>query len=55
MPQPLSWICRSLTPPSLTVILTLVAPASRQFSRSSLIALAGRAITFGFYESVHSI
>lgn len=52
MPQPLSWICNSLMPPSLTVILTLVAPASRQFSRSSLIALAGRAMICASRASV---
>ena len=37
-------IWMSLSPPSLIVILILVEPASREFSRSSLIALAGRCI-----------
>jgi hypothetical protein len=32
----------SLRPPSLRVILIDVEPASREFSRSSLIAFAGR-------------
>lgn len=42
MPDPLSCICSSLTPPSLTVTLILVAPASSEFSINSLSALAGR-------------
>lgn len=42
MPLPLSWIWRSLRPPSLTVMRMLVAPASSAFSMSSLSALDGR-------------
>lgn len=41
IPLPLSWICSSFVPPSLTVILILVLPASNEFSMSSLRALLG--------------
>jgi hypothetical protein len=42
MPQPLSWICSSLRPPSLTVTATEVDFASSEFSIISLRAFAGR-------------
>ena len=41
MPHPLSVICRSFKPPSLTKISRLVAPASMAFSSNSLRALTG--------------
>lgn len=41
MPEPLSWICNSLSPPSLTVTRMLVESASKQFSMSSLSAFDG--------------
>lgn len=41
-PCPLSWTCRTLTPPSLAVTVIDVAPASREFSINSFSALAGR-------------
>ena len=45
MPWPSSWIWRSLFPPSFTVTVMDVAPASRAFSSSSFSAEAGRWIT----------
>lgn len=45
MPCPLSWICRSLRPPSLTITLMCVDLASMQFSIISLRAFAGRSTT----------
>lgn len=44
IPHPLSWICRSFMPPSLTMTRIDVAPASRLFSRSSFSAEAGLCI-----------
>ena len=45
MPRPLSMICRRRRPPSSMRISIWVAPASRAFSSSSLMAEAGRSIT----------
>ncbi len=45
MPCPLSVICNSLLPPSLTTTLMEVEPASRLFSSISLSAEAGRWMT----------
>ena len=42
MPQPLSWTWSRRTPPSLTLTLIELAPASSAFSSSSLSAFAGR-------------
>jgi hypothetical protein len=42
IPVPLSWICSDFSPPSLTVTLIDVAPASSEFSMSSLRAFEGR-------------
>lgn len=42
IPDPLSCICSSLIPPSLTVTRIVVEPASSAFSISSFRALAGR-------------
>lgn len=42
IPWPLSCICNNFNPPSLAMILILVAPASSEFSISSLRAPAGR-------------
>lgn len=42
IPHPSSCTCNDFIPPSLTVIVTAVAPASRLFSNSSFTALAGR-------------
>lgn len=41
MPEPLSVICSSFSPPSLTEISIEVEPASTAFSISSLSALTG--------------
>jgi hypothetical protein len=41
IPDPLSVICKSLTPPSLTKTSMFVAPASIEFSNISFSALAG--------------
>lgn len=46
MPEPLSCMLRSFKPPSLTCTLTLVLPASIEFSRSSFSAEDGRCTTY---------
>ena len=53
MPWPLSAIWRDLRPPSRSVSLMDVEPASREFSRSSLIAFEGRWMIW--QESVQQI
>src|SRR6478609_6262542 len=45
MPDPLSMICKSVLPASLTISVIEVAPASMAFSMSSFTAEAGRCTT----------
>ena len=52
MPEPLSWICSSFSPPVLAVTVIAVAFASRLFSIISLSALAGRWMICGQAGSV---
>lgn len=44
-PHPSSWICRYLSPPSLTTTVMCLAPASKEFSIISFRADAGRCTT----------
>lgn len=52
IPWPLSAIWMSLSPPSLSVTRMEVEPASREFSISSLMALAGRWMIFAYQPMI---